>query len=186
MFPAGVNRAASARVAMFLGKNNASDAYHASKISLVYAGLLSFVLGNLLFFTPHSTIPSLFTSDYDVVQQTSYTIPFLSFYVFADGLQYALQGIIIGCGKQFIIAPIVIFSYWTVGVPMSYFNSFIRNHGVSRCRLAIDLCGVRGLVFGLTTGTWLHMLLSMGVFLFGIDWKKETELAQGRMKENKG
>ena len=186
MFPVGFNTAASARVAMFLGKNKPADAYFASKISLFFAGLLSFTIGNILFFTPHTTFPSLFTSDHEVVSQTSYTIPFLAFYVFADGLQCCLQGIIIGCGKQFVMAPVVLLSYWVVGVPLGYYNAFMKNDGVLECD-AMSLCGVRGLVFGLLTGTWIHMLLFMTVFVLAINWKKEAELAQARMtQQNKG
>ncbi len=184
MFPGGFNRAVSARVGMFLGENKPSEAYFASKISLFCAGLLSFTIGNILFFTPHTTFPSLFTSDHDVVLQTSYTIPFLSFYVFADGVQVCLQGTIIGTGKQMVMAPVVLFSYWIVGVPFSYYNTFVRNDdGFMECR-AIELCGVRGLVAGLLLGTWIHMLLFMGVFIYAINWKKEASLALKRMTQN--
>ena len=180
MFPMGFGTAASARVGMFLGRNQPSQACLASKISIFFAGLLSFTAGIILYFTSHTLFPSLFTSDQNVILQTSFTIPFLSFYVFADGLQTGFQGIIKGCGKQYIVAPIVIFSYWVIGVPLSYYNTFIRNDGGMNCD-ASSLCGVRGLIFGLLTGTWIHMLLLFAVYLFGIDWSKEALLAEGRM-----
>lgn len=183
MFPRGFNIAVSARVGKFLGENKPSDAYFASKVSLLCAGLLSFTIGCILFSMPHTEFPSLFTSDHDVVLESSYTIPFLSVYVFIDGLQICLQGIIIGCGKQFVMAPVVLFSYWVIGVPVSYYNTFVRNDGFMECT-AMELCGVRGLVSGLLLGTCIHLLLFIGIYVFSINWKKEANLALARMTQN--
>ena len=181
MFPTGFSTSGSSRVGLFLGRNQPTRAKLASNVSLSLASLLSFTMGSILFLTPHTTFPSLFTSDLNVILQTSYTIPLLAFYVFADGLQCALQGTIKGCGKQYIVAPIVVFSYWVIGVPLAYYKAFIVNDGAMDCDHAISLCGVRGLIFGLLTGTWVHMLLLLFVVLFTIDWWEEAVLAGARM-----
>ena len=180
MFPLGFSTAGSSRVGMFLGKYQPNHAQAASKYSLFFAGLLSLTMSFILFLTPHTLFPSLFTSDPNVILQTSYTIPLLAFYVFADGLQIGLQGTIKGCGKQFIMAPIVIFSYWVIGVPLSYFYTFTKNNGIMECD-ASSLCGIRGLIFGLLTGTWLHMLLLLFVVTYTIDWRQEAVFAEERI-----
>ncbi len=168
---------------MFLGRNQPKRAHLASNVSLSCAGFVSLTMGMILFFTPHTFFPSFFTSDENVILQTSYTITFLAFYVFADGLQVGLQGTIKACGKQYLMAPIVIFSYWVVGVPVSYFNTFVKNDGVMDCTDG-SICGVRGLIFGLLTGTWIHMLLLAAVVALTIDWNTEALLAQNRMTIN--
>lgn len=180
IFPLGFSTASSSRVAMFLGKNQPSQAKYSARMGLFYASLNSSLVALILFFTRHTIFPSLFASDDEVLLQCSYTIPFLAFYVFADGIQCGLQGAIKGCGKQYIMAPIVLFSYWTVGVPLSYYFTFMKNKGNMECGLK-DLCGVRGLVFGLLSGTWMHMILTLGVFVFSIDWSREAQLAQQRL-----
>jgi MATE family multidrug resistance protein len=83
MFPMGFSTAGSSRVGFFLGRNQPNQARLASKLSIWSSGLASVVLGSILLFTPHTMIPSLFTSDENVLLQTSYTIPLLAFYVVA-------------------------------------------------------------------------------------------------------
>ncbi len=181
IFPIGFSTATSARVGMFLGKNQPSKASASARVGILSATLSATIVAFILYFAPHKIFPSLFTTDNDVMFQCSKTIPFLAVYVVADGIQCGLQGAIKGCGKQVVIAPIVLFSYWIVGVPLSYYITFIKNDGEMDCR-AEDLCGVRGLVFGLLVGTWVHMFLSLGVFVFAIDWSNEAAAAQERLR----
>merc|ERR1711865_1362312 len=63
-----------------------------------------------------------------IIDQTAATIPFLSIYVLADGVQTGLNGIIKGCGRQKIVVPIVVVAYWMIGVPLAYYLGLIRNH----------------------------------------------------------
>jgi hypothetical protein len=68
--------------------------------------------------------------------------------VFADGLQAAFNGIIKGCGRQFIIMPIVVIAYWVVGLPLSYYFAFVQNDGIMECNNTSYFCGDVGLVAG--------------------------------------
>lgn len=111
----------------------------------------------------------------------SSTIPFLAVYVFADGIQVALNGILKGCGRQAIVMPIVVFAYWIIGVPFAYYNSFEKHDGTTDCGGGDVTCGVRGLVFGMTVGTWVHFLLLFWVVGVAIRWDLEVVLAQERM-----
>eukprot|EP00979_Chaetoceros_neogracilis_P012570 scaffold3357_cov268-Chaetoceros_neogracile.AAC.11 len=184
MFPVGFSAAASARVGLFLGMNNAPAARLSSNVSICFAAILSVVMGSIIMFTPHALFPSIFTADEHVVKMAASTMPFLAVYVFADGVQVALNGIVKGCGRQSIVMPIVIFAYWVVGVPLAYYDSFERHSGTTFCEIGEYTCGVRGLVFAMTTATWIHFLLLLGVVIWAINWEEEVKLAQDRINRS--
>jgi Na+-driven multidrug efflux pump len=97
---------------------------------------------------PHTFLPSLFAPDEeDLILETSRTIPLLATYVFADGVQTALNGVIRGCGRQIIIVPIVVVSYWVIAVPLAYYLAFIVHGGEMECDEGY-FCGDVGLVGG--------------------------------------
>jgi len=179
MFGNGLSSAASTRVGTLLGKKDKKGVDLAAKVSVVGAVILGVIMGCILFFTPHTFFPSLFTSEEDVVFQTSKTITLLSFYVFADGIQVTFNGIVKGCGRQAIVMPIVIFAYWIVGLPLAYYISFIKYEG-KMCNNSY-FCGIPGLVAGITTGTWVHMLLLAGVVISTTNWTLEIGRAEERM-----
>ena len=151
MFPVACTVAGSARTGNFLGAGDAKSARVSSTVSVVSAGCLSLILGSVLLIVPHNFFPSIFDPDPNVVRETASTIPYLSLYVFADGVQYALNGIIKGCGRQPIVMPIVIISYWLIGLPLAYNFAFIQNGGITTCD-GKQLCGIVGLVSGMTIG----------------------------------
>jgi MATE family multidrug resistance protein len=140
------------------------------------------MMGSLLYFTPHTFFPSFFSPDEDVVQEASRTIPLLSFYLFADGVQVALNGVIKGCGRQCITMPVVVIAYWIVGVPLAYYLGFILHNGEMFC--SDTLCGIPGLVFGMTTGTWVHMLLLLFIVVFTTNWKVQAQRAKERLSHD--
>ena len=105
------------------------------------------MFGLLLYGLPHTLVPSWFTPNNDaVIQQTAKLIPLLSIYMLGDGTRVAIEGVLNGCGRQRIGVPVVIFSYWVVGVPLAYYIVFVR-HGGYMCEDGY-LCGVVGLVIG--------------------------------------
>lgn len=146
MFPVGVSAAGSSRVGNLLGSGDPKGAKFSAEVSVATAAMLSATTGLILYSTPHTFFPSAFSRDADVIDETSRTIPLLSLYVFADGVQVALNGVIKGCGRQFHILPIVVIAYWVVGVPLAYYISFVRNQGY----MCTDgyFCGIVGLVTG--------------------------------------
>lgn len=184
MFPVGFSTAASTRIGMFLGKDEPTNAALACKVAILGAAVLSTTMGLILFLTPHTLIPSLFSPDEEVVLETSQTIPFLAVYVFADGIQTSLYGVIKGCGRQTIVVPIVIIAYWIVGLPLAYYISFVRNNGTKICT-DDHFCGIVGLVVGMTTGTWVHMILLSISLVILINWKYEATIAQQRISIDK-
>jgi len=177
MFPVGVSVACSTRVSNLLGARNPTGASLASKVSIVSAAFVGLAMSSVLTFTPHTFFPSLFTPDSDIIHQASKTLPFLAFYVFADGIQYTINGIVKGCGKQCIVMPIVIVAYWIVGLPLAYFLAFQWQHST---KYGIE--GVIGLVAGMTVGTWTHFLLLAVVVGLGTNWEAEVVKAQERLR----
>ncbi|OEU17942.1 mate-domain-containing protein, partial [Fragilariopsis cylindrus CCMP1102] len=124
MIPAGFATAGCARVSNLLGGGYYREAKLAGQINVTCCGIASTCIGLLLFLLPHTLLPSLFVSSKDnqaIINQTASTIPYLSIYVLADGIQTGCNGIIKGCGRQKIVVPIVVFAYWIVGVPLAYY-----------------------------------------------------------------
>jgi MATE family multidrug resistance protein len=183
MFPQGLSVAGSTRVGNLLGAGRATAAAWAAKVSVILAGIVSALIGCMLFLTPHGYFPSLFApnaNEADLILQTSRLIPLLSLYVFADGIQSALNGIIKGCGRQVVTMPIVVFAYWIVGLPLAYYLAFIRHDGVMLCEDSY-FCGDVGLVTGMTVGTWVHMLLLGAVVVGTTNWEAEAKKANERV-----
>ena len=181
MFPMGASVAGSTFVSNFLGLDDYKSAIRSAFVSVFYAGCWSFTLGLILFFTHHDLFPSFFTPDVEVTSEAAKVIPFLAFYVFADGLQAAFNGIIRGCGTQFYAMLIVVFAYWFVGVPLSYYFAFTVNDGkMEECNVEW-ICGIKGLVAGLTIGTWTHMILLALLCIFFTDFEVEAHKARKRI-----
>lgn len=194
MLPAGFCTAASTRVGTALGKEDPRGAMLASRVGITNSVCGALVLGCVLFFTPRDTFPSFFTGDEAVIEVTAATIPFLAFYVFADGITVTLGGVLKGCGRQAILMPIVVFAYWVVGLPLGYYLAFVRNGGDAECSYddydgdgegndpsSLFGCGVVGLVVGLTTGTWVHCILLALTVYCTVDWDIEAVRAQERL-----
>ena len=180
MFPMGMSVGGSARIGNQLGSGNSKGAQLSAIVCISTSGLLSAILGSVLYFTPHAVFPSLFTSDKALIDTTSQVVSLLSIYVIGDGMQASLNSIIKGCGRQCALMPIIIIAYWFVALPLAYHFAFVRSGGSTECSDK-SFCGVVGLVAGMTIGTWTHFVL-LAVYCFGmIDWKKESKLAKERL-----
>jgi Na+-driven multidrug efflux pump len=131
----------------------------------------------------HSVFPSIFLPDDEVILEASCTIPFLAIYVFADGIQVALNGIIKCCGQQCIAMPVVEIAYWVIGVPLAHYNAFVLHNGEKFCKGY--LCGIPGLVFGMTTGTWVHMLLLLCIVICTTNWSVQALRAKECLAHDK-
>jgi MATE family multidrug resistance protein len=174
MFPVAFSVAGATRVSTWLGAGQPKSAAQASVVSIVFAGGLSALIGIILYTTPHSFFPSLFApTESDLIKQASQLMPLLALYVFADGIQSALNGSIKGCGRQVLSMPVVVFAYWIVALPLAYYWAFDKD--------CARLCGDVGLVAGMTVGTWVHMLLLAVLVLSCTDWPAEARKAHARM-----
>eukprot|EP00563_Minutocellus_polymorphus_P011873 CAMPEP_0181061178 /NCGR_PEP_ID=MMETSP1070-20121207/22377_1 /TAXON_ID=265543 /ORGANISM="Minutocellus polymorphus, Strain NH13" /LENGTH=575 /DNA_ID=CAMNT_0023141105 /DNA_START=93 /DNA_END=1817 /DNA_ORIENTATION=+ len=183
MFPVGMSVGGSARIGNGLGAGNIDGARLASRVCVVSAGVLSVTLGAILYLTPHSTFPSFFTSNADLIEMTAKTIPLLSLYVVADGLQVALNAVIKGCGRQCALVPIIIIAYWVTALPLAYHLTFVRSGGSTVC-VEQSFCGVVGLVGGMTMGTWLHFIL-LAAYTCKLDLVSEAKRVKVRLSLEK-
>ncbi|GMI16193.1 hypothetical protein TrLO_g12938 [Triparma laevis f. longispina] len=174
MFAVGFSVAASSRVGKFLGMHEPVSAKYASRIATFGACLASGTLGFFMYTTDHTILPRLFTNSEEVVQATAATLPLLSLYVFADGVQVTLSGVLKGCGMQMWMMPVVVFSYWFIGLPFSYYVTFVLNKGEA---CGHGMCGVVGLTSGMCLGTWVHFLLMIYLVECKVDWKEMSERA---------
>jgi multidrug resistance protein, MATE family len=181
MLPVGCSISGTTRVGNLLGAGDDGNAHMAANVAVGTAAILSILVGCLLFLTPHTLFPSIFSPDVAVIEEASRLIPLLSIYVVGDGVQTALNGIIKGCGRQFIIMPIVLIAYWIIGVPLAYYFTFVRHNGFM-CNDSL-FCGVSGLVSGLTIGTWVHMILLAIVVVSTTDWRIEAQKALKRVSK---
>ena len=194
MFSVGVSVACSTRVSNLLGSRDPIGAQFAANVSVALAGAMSALLAFGLLVTPHTYFPSLFTTNDSIIEEAGATISYLSLYLIADGMQYTINGIVKGCGRQCVVMPIVIFAYWVVGLPLAYFmafhwekRSFILLHENSKVfsivikNLPESFEGVTGLVFGMTMGTWIHFILLALIVGLNTNWSLETEKAQARI-----
>jgi len=202
-FPCGLSTAGCARVSNLLGGGSPLEAKFAASINVGLCGIVSGMIGLLLYIVPHTYFPSLFLSNQNnqaIIDQTAATIPFLSIYVFADGIQTGMNGIIKGCGRQKIVVPIVVVAYWIIGVPLAYYLGLVRNHNnallctsttTNSTHDDIDntdhgtmtFCGDVGLVAGMTAGTWFHMLTLAFIVIYTTNWRKEAIKAKERVKQ---
>ncbi|GMH86876.1 hypothetical protein TrST_g12257 [Triparma strigata] len=175
MFSIGFSVAASSLVGKTLGQNLPSASKYNARVSTIAACVVSALLGTTMYISDHEILPGLFTKDVDVVRETARTLPLLSLYVFADGVQVTLSGVLKGCGMQVWMMPVVVFSYWFVALPFGYYVTFVMNEG-KEC--GGGLCGVVGLTSGMCLGTWVHFLLMVWIVEFKIDWQKMSDRAR--------
>lgn len=156
-----------------LGANLPSNAHLSATVAPFLAFLVSAIISLSLFFVQTPWV-KLFTDDREVITLLRGIFPVLVVYTVADGVQSALTGILKGLGKQKIAGPIVIFSYYIVGLPFSVFLAF----HISGIGADLDLFG---LVVGTVIGTYTHMLL-FAIVVYRTDWKYEAYYVHGKSK----
>ena len=119
------------------------------------------------------SIGRLFTEDGEVVALVSDLLLPLAVYVIADGTQCGLSGVIKGAGMQGVGGPVVLFSYYIVGLPAAVYMAFdLNGRGLG--------LGVTGLCLGTAIGTWVHMLIFL-VITRRVDWKEEARMARQKL-----
>jgi Na+-driven multidrug efflux pump len=72
--------------------------------------------------------------------------------------------------------PVVVIAYWVIGVPLMHYNAFVLHNGKMFCEGY--LCGIPGLAFGMTTGTWVHMLLLLCIVICTTNWSVQATRAK--------
>ena len=107
-------------------------------------------LAAVLFITLRHVIPTLFTSNPEVIAITSQLLVLAALYQLSDGLQNVSVGILRGIQDVRIIMPIAFVSYWLLNLPVGYLLGFTLGMGPSGLFL--------GFSFGLSAAALLMIL----------------------------
>ncbi|MDE6069419.1 MAG: MATE family efflux transporter [Alistipes sp.] len=101
----------------------------------------------LVFIVLRHWIPTLFTTNDEVIAITSRLLVFAALYQLSDGLQNVSVGILRGLQDVKIIMPIAFISYWLLNLPVGYLFGFTLGMGPSGLFL--------GFTFGLSSAAVL-------------------------------
>ena len=104
----------------------------------------------LLFLSLRHVIPTLFTSNTEVIAIASELLAFAALYQLSDGIQNVSVGILRGIQDVKVIMPIALVSYWLLNLPVGYLLGFSLGMGPSGLYL--------GFTFGLSTAALLMIL----------------------------
>jgi Na+-driven multidrug efflux pump len=169
MLPVGFQIAANIRVGNEIGANNPQIAKKSAWVATLL-GLVVSVLCGVILFMEREKWGYIFTRSDEVVDLLSDLLIVLALYVVADGLQAVLTGVIRGLGKQQLGGPVVVFSYYAVGIPLSCYLCFYKNFG------SIGLC------IGTAVGTFVHSILYV-IIVFFISWETEATIASTKASD---
>ena len=167
MVPLGLNIATASMVGNALGAGKKKLATQIGKIALVSICVMEIGLSLAITFGGRFYVDA-FTNDVMVQNVALSVLPFLSLFVFIDGLQGVCGGILRGAGRQVIGATSNIFAFYVVGIPMAYFVCF---------RLKFR---VAGLMIGLSVGTLLQTCFQVSLILFKEDFIYSKKLVTER------
>lgn len=114
--PQAICRGASTVIGNAVGAGDEKRATHAARFTLI-AGVLttSLLVGGLTLL--RERVVDAYGAPADVSEIVSKMLLCVAGFLFADGLQMCLTGIITGAGKQNITGPILVVAYFLIGLP---------------------------------------------------------------------
>lgn len=167
--PFSISISTSTRVANFIGASLFSSCIISCKVSIFLSFIVS-TFNMVLIFKARLKIAMLFSTDSQIVELVSNALPILAFMQIFDAFNACTAGCLRGQGQQKIGGYINVFSFYCIGIPISYLLTF--NYG----------WGLRGLWWGITSG-----LVVMSIFqsyaVFNCDWKAIIRAAKLRNSE---
>ena len=159
--------ACSISVGHHLGAGKPNDARMAWRAGVQFAAGIMTVL-MLLLISFRSAWPYLFTDNQSVGEFATQLLPVLAFYCITDTVQAVASGALRGCGHQRVGALCNLFSYYIVGLPVSFYCAFELN------------LGLYGLWIGNSIGSILQATLLLAA-VWRTSWEHESELAKIRV-----
>lgn len=146
MIPLGIGVSTSSLIGNAIGADNVAAAKKIAFLSFLTIVAFEIVMGVILYFTADDFI-ALMTDNDDVKSIAHKAILFLCFFVFFDGVQGALSGVLRGAGRQELGAIFNIIAFYCIGLESAYILCFYTK------QLGIGELGVRGLIMGISLGT---------------------------------
>lgn len=149
MIVMSIGAATTIRVSHCYGARNIGELSLAAKAS--YHLVLAWnAFAALVFISLRNYIPTLFTTNAEVIAITSQLLIFAALYQLSDGVQNVSVGILRGIQDVKIIMPIAFVSYWLLNLPVGYLFGFTLGMGPSGLFL--------GFTFGLSAAALLMIL----------------------------
>lgn len=168
--PFAVSISTATRVANYVGASLPVNARVCARSSM-NLGLFIGLFNSCIVLLFREQIVPIFTGDEDVIEQVYKTIPVIGFMEVVDCLNACSAGCMRGEGLQKIGGFINIFSFYMIGLPLSYLFTF---------HLGLEVKGLwLGIVIGLTSVTFLQVY----TVFFWSDWEKVVEEAKKRNSE---
>ena len=149
MIVMSIGAATTIRVSHCYGARNFGELSLAARAS--YHLVLTWnAFAALVFISLRHFIPTLFTTNAEVIAIASQLLAFGALYQLSDGIQNVSVGILRGIQDVRIIMPIALVSYWLLNLPVGYLLGFNLGMGPSGFYL--------GFSFGLSTAAVLMIL----------------------------
>ena len=149
MIVMSIGAATTIRVSHCYGARNIGELSLAAKASF-HLVLAWNAFAALVFITLRHFIPTLFTTNAEVIAIASELLAFAALYQLSDGIQNVSVGIMRGIQDVRIIMPIALVSYWLLNLPVGYLLGFSLGMGPSGLYV--------GFTFGLSTAAALMIL----------------------------
>lgn len=167
MPPLSLGVAANTRVSNELGAGRPQAASKAACVSCLL-GLCTVAGISILVLCGRRLWAQLFSSDLRVIDHASPVLAVCSLYVALDGMCAVTSGCLKGCGRQMLQAPVVVASYYLIGLPSAALLAW-RGH-----------LQTVGLAWGNTIGTAIHCL-SFWAILATTQWTCMAQQARERV-----
>lgn len=149
MIVMSIGAATTIRVSHCYGARNLGEMTMAAKAS--YHLVLAWnAFAAVVFLSLRHVIPTLFTTNAEVIGIASQLLAFAALYQLSDGIQNVSVGILRGIQDVRIIMPIALISYWLLNLPVGYLVGFTLGMGPAGLYI--------GFTFGLSTAAVLMIL----------------------------
>ena len=163
----GTSIAGNVRVGNALGAGDAHRAKMACRLSF-FLGILLALWNTIFILTFRNKIPTLFTSDVDLISKAQDLLLVVALFQLPDAINSVNQGIFRATGKQALAAKLNAIAYYIVGIPFGYMLGFKFHYGVEGLWF--------GLVAGLTWGSTVNTII-----LSRLDWAVLTTDTRKRL-----
>lgn len=168
--PFSVSIATATRVANYIGASLVENSKKCCRASM-NIGLFIGIVNSLIIFNFRYQITGFFTNDQEVIGKVANVLPLLSIMEIIDCLNACSAGCLRGQGVQKIGSYINIFSFYVVGLPVSYILTF-------KCDM-----NLAGLWIGIIAGLISMNILQFYIVFINCDWEKIVHDAERRNEE---
>ena len=133
----------------------------------------------MVFYANADAVFAAYTNDKAVVERLDALVPMLTWFIVIDAVQVATAGVIVGAGYQAVTTPVLIVSYWVIGLPLAAYLA------IGRPKL-----GLVGIWTGIIVSSVLHLTWNLVICFtgawgvpFAIRWREAADRASRRLGE---